>query len=596
MELRRRGVLKVATGYLIVSWLTLEIGHTLFNRFELPHAALKFVFVLLALGFPAVLFASWHGTFGGHGAEAGTAPGPAHEGSVHEGPWLAGVFGVVAIFAIAVAIAVRYFGMGPGAAHEAAPAGQEAAPAGTARAAAPAAEGDRSIAVLPFLDMSEASDQAYFADGMAEEILDLLAKVPTLKVIARTSSFQFKGKSQDVRDVGHSLGVANVLEGSVRKSGQRLRITTQLIRTSDGTHVWSETYDRELDDVFKVQDEIAGAVVQELKASLLGGAPPPASIGTSAQAYSLFLQARYLAARDTFEDVNKALALYTRVTELDPAYAPAWAGIAFCHGRRTANGVDTNGVGFEKQRAAAERAIALDPALASGYVTLATGILQFSRDWKKGAALVAKARELDPNNVEVLTITGHLARVTGRPEDAIGYFQQAIERDPLTLSTRRYLVSAYASAGRLADAEAEAQHALALDANYPALHYVLGRTLLAKGDRAGALAAFQAETSPAWREFGLPLGYRALGRSAEADAALAALLKNSAGSEFQVAETYAFFGDADKAFEWLGKARDLHDPGLIWVLKDPLLASLERDPRYGAFLKSLDLEVPVAGT
>jgi TolB-like protein len=458
----------------------------------------------------------------------------------------------------------------------------------TAASAAATAISDKSIAVLPFTDMSEKKDQEYFSDGLSEELIDLLVKIPGLHVPARTSSFYFKGKSEDIPTIARRLMVAHVLEGSVRKSGNNLRITAQLIRADTGFHLWSETYDRQLNDVFKVQDEIAGAVVEQLKVALLSGPAAPTATA-SPEAYNLYLQARYFAERDNPEDLDKAVVLYEQAIAIDPNYALAYAWLAQCYARRVANGADTNGVGYAKTRAAAERAIALDPKLPEGYLTLGSARMQYETNWVAAADLLRKAQELDANNPAVLQFAGHLTQATGTLADAETYFRRGIEKDPLNPLLRRYLARALYYEDRLAEAESTLRRLIELNPMFPGVRYELTRVLLARGDGNAALTAIEAEPSTSWKSFGLPLAYWKLHRGADAHTALAAMVANSAGSEFQVAETYAYFGEREQAFHWLEAAHVRHDPGVIWVRRDPLLRALVADPRYKEFLKEMKL-------
>jgi TolB-like protein/Flp pilus assembly protein TadD len=453
-------------------------------------------------------------------------------------------------------------------------------------AAAPAIP-EKSVAVLPFLDMSEKKDQEYFSDGLSEELIDRLTKIPELRVPARTSSFYFKGKQATIADIAKALAVAHVLEGSVRKSGNTLRITAQLVRVDNGYHVWSETYDRKLDDIFKVQDEIAGAVVGHLKLALLNGLTAPGST-TNIEAYNLFLQARYFTGRGNRDDLDKAVVLYDRAIAIDTNFALAYAALADCYARRVAEGVDTNGIGYAKSRAAAERAIALDPNLAEGYRALAYARLQYELDWAATRDLLQKAQALDPNNSLLLLLTGHLTQATGTLADAEGYFRRAIDNDPLNVRLRRYLARALFYQNKLSDAEQTLRQMIELDPRFPGAHYQLGIVLLARGDPKAALAAMEVEPS-SWKPLGLPLAYWALRRTTDARAALAAVVADSAGSEFQVAEIYGYIGEPDEALRWLEAARVRHDPGLFWVRRDPLLQSVVADLRYKAFLRKINL-------
>ena len=464
-----------------------------------------------------------------------------------------------------------------------------------------AAVAEKSVAVLPFTDLSEKHDQEYFSDGLAEELIDALTKIPDLRVPARTSSFSFKGKAVTVEDIARTLGVSHVLEGSVRKSGDRLRITAQLVRADNGFHLWSETYDRDAHDIFAVQDDIARAVSGQLRSTLLATQAAAPQQSTSPEVYTIYLQARHLAANDTRRDLDRALALYQEALDQDPKYAPAWVGLALCNVRRVAQGsvigsgqtaaADWYALAHADIIAAANRAIGLNPRLADAYVALAAANIQYERNWSSAAEALTKARAIDPNNADMLALYGHLSEATLRPGNAVDYFRRATERDPLNLLYRKYLGRALHYARRPAESATELQRAISLDPQFPGLHYELGRALLMSGDVAGASAAFLAEPEEgsAWRMLGLPIGYRAAGDAARAQAALADLVAHSAGAEFQVAEAYAFFSDTGRAFEWLEKARTLHDPGVVWVRHDDLLASIAGDPRFAAFLKRVGL-------
>ncbi len=435
--------------------------------------------------------------------------------------------------------------------------------------------------------MSEKKDQEYFSDGISEELIDLLAKTQGLEVTARTSSFYFKGRQATIGEIARTLNVAHVMEGSVRKSGNTIRVTAQLIRAGDGVHIWSETYDRDLKDVFKVQDEIALGVVQKLKLTLLP-APAAASARTvNSEAHALYLQGRYLKDRDTSEDLVKAEDCFRRALALDATYAPAWAGIATVASRQMANGYITEAKGLAAARDAASKAIQLDPQSGEAYAAL--GIVQIlAREWTQADATLASARKIDPTDSGVFMSAAVLARALGRDEEAIALFRQALEHDPLNLLARRYFARTLSFAGRLDQGEAEIRQVLDTNSSQPGAHYDLGRILLAKGQVDLAHAAFEAEPNASWKGFGLPLSYYAQHRTAEANAAFSTLLSNSAGAEFQIAETYADFGNADQAFKWLDAAVE-RDPGIIWLHNDPLFKGLTGDPRYSAILRKLKM-------
>ena len=453
------------------------------------------------------------------------------------------------------------------------------------RAAAP----EHSIAVLPFVNMSADKEQEYFSDGLAEELINLLARIPELRVPARTSSFSFRGRPATAGEIGNALNVAHVLEGSVRKAGNRLRITVQLVRSDSGYHLWSETFDRTLDDIFQIQDDIAHAVVDKLRLTLLTAVPSASAAGTNADAHNLYLQGQYLSGRETQADLDKAVEFFQRALALDPVYARAWAGLSAVYLRQVANSYIALDQGYALVRAAAEQAIALDPTLGDAYSSLVVVLVSVDHDWRGSAERLVRARALDPGNPLLLLTTAVVARALGNTDEAVALLRQALDRDPLNLLVRRYFARALYYAGRLTEAEAEIRQVLALSAAYPVAHYELGRILLAQGAVEAAVAAFEAEASPNWRTFCLPLGYHAQGRAADAQAALAAMLHDPTGSEFQIAEAYAYLGDADQAFRWLEAAVASRDPGILWLRDDPLLRGLTGDPRYAALLRTLNL-------
>jgi TolB-like protein len=469
---------------------------------------------------------------------------------------------------------------------------------GTRHTAAPlaaAAPNDKSIAVLPFADMSEAHDQEYFADGMSEQILDLLAKIPALKVIARTSSFQFKGKAEDMRVVGEKLGVATVLEGSVRKAGDRLRITAQLIRASDGTHLWSEVYDRQVRDIFRTQDEIADAVVAALKVSLLGAAPRPAPTANT-EAYALYLQGLAYAQRYNTPDSVKSRELFRRALVLDPNFALAWAALAGAEGDVLVfggGGVPGQDVSFAAIRdniaTAAKRAIELDPKLADAHVALANiGFLDY--DFVSSQREVRTALELEPDNPNALGVSIYLSIGSCRLEDAARFARRLIERDPLSVDPYRGLATALWFEGHAAEAEAVYRRLFAFRPDADSMHARLSLILLSEGRAQDALTELDAETTPGWQAVGRAMAFDALGRRAEADKLLAEVQTDHSGFQYQVAQIYAHRRDREHALLWLDRARQDHDPGYINYLKcDPMLSDLRADPRYQAMLAQLNL-------
>ena len=419
-----------------------------------------------------------------------------------------------------------------------------------------------SIAVLPFVDISQARDQEYFSDGLAEELLDVLAKTPQLRVIGRTSSFQFKGKNEDLRVIARKLGVDHLLEGSVRKEGSRIRITAQLIRASDGSHLWSETYDRTLDDVFKVQDEIANAAAQAMRVTLFAGQLPERNASAAGEAHNLYLEGRYFFKRRTKDDYEKAIVSFKRALEADSGFAPAWAGLAWVYALQAGLGLIPAESGSKQARDAAQRALGLDSKLVEAHTAMVYILTGYDWDWAAADAEVQQLLALDSGNADALYSAGLLARTLGRFDEAISLYQQAIARDPLNARLHNNLGLALYHSGSLAEAEEQLRKLLELSPGIAAGQAHLSKVLIARGQPEAALRAIEKESSEAWRMIGLPLAYHALGRVAESDAALRALSQKFAGEwAYQIAEVHAFRGEIDEAFAWLDRAYAQRDGG-----------------------------------
>ena len=449
-----------------------------------------------------------------------------------------------------------------------------------------------SIAVLPFADMSSAKNQEYFSDGLSEELLDVLAKIPQLRVIGRTSSFQFKGKNEDLRAIGNKLGVDHLLEGSVRKEGDRVRITAQLIKVADGSHLWSETYDRTLDDVFKVQDEIASAVARAMEMTLLAGKLPARSAPANGEAHNLYLEGRYFRERRSKDDYEKAIASFKKSIAADSGFAPPWAGLAWTYALQMGIGISPTETGIAQAREAADHALRLDPKLIEAHAALVYLFTGYVWDWAAADAEVKKILAIDPANLDGMHSAGIAARTLGRFDEAATLYQQVVIRDPLRFSSRNNLGLALYYGGRLAEAEEEFRKLLELRPGFAAGHCQLGKVLLAAGKPAAALASIENESSAAWKSIVLPLAYHALGRAAESDAALQELTKNFADDwAYQIAEVHAFRGEIDQAFAWLDRAYAQRDGGFSEMKGDPLLKNLKADPRHKAFLLKMRLPI-----
>lgn len=444
----------------------------------------------------------------------------------------------------------------------------------------------RSIAVLPFVDMSQARDQEYFSDGLSEELLNLLAKVSALQVTSRSSAFSYKGKEIKLSEVAKVLNVAHILEGSVRKSGNRLRITAQLIDARTDKHLWSETYDRSLDDIFAVQDEIAAAVVGQLKVTLLGEAPKAKPVDP--KAYALFLEARQLQRQGTREGLAQAVALIREALVIDPNLVNAWVSLAQCYSAQSDLGFRSNEEGYGLAREAMNQALAIDPNSAAAHAGMGALLQVTGHDLVVAAGHFERALALEPANTEIMTEAMRFGRSLGRHDLIVAMGEYVVAHDPLNTLALSTLSGALIRAGRDEEGFAHLRTVLRLAPNRGLTHYSIGSSLLRKGDLPGALAEFQQETSPTWKLDGLALIYHALGRKAESDAALNEIIaKYQKESSWNIAYIFAYRGEADLCFEWLEKAIVYRDPGLSLTAVQWPFTNVHRDPRWLPFLRRI---------
>jgi TolB-like protein/Tfp pilus assembly protein PilF len=463
-------------------------------------------------------------------------------------------------------------------------------------AATPAAPvvSERSVAVLPFVDMSEKHDQEYFSDGLSEELIDMLTKLPDLRVPARTSSFYFKGKQTKVSEIARELGVAHVLEGSVRKSGDRLRITAQLIRVDNGYHLWSQTFDRKIGDIFQIQDDISNAVVSALKASLSGLAQAHSRGDTlSADAYDLYLlaQSSYDRAKSK-EDFQKVVDELRNAIRIDPTFARAWAMLSRTLSSLAGFAMIEPTRGFEDARIAALKAIELSPDGSDGHRALAKILYLHDWNWERAEFESQRALAAGPDDPRNLMTAGIVADILGRGDEALQYAKRAVNEDPLSSSYFNMLGYYLMSAGKLTEAQAAYRRAQELQSSYIEAHWGLGRALLLDGKTLDALAEFERETDEEDRLPGRALAYYALGRSVDADAALdriKSIIAHGEQGAIVIAEIYAYRGERDQAFAWLARSCQQREPDCTGVKSNPLLKNLRLDPRYTALLHKLNL-------
>jgi TolB-like protein len=452
------------------------------------------------------------------------------------------------------------------------------------------AQPDKSIAVLPFVDMSEKKDQEYFSDGLSDELINRLSRSPGLKVIARTSSFQFKGRNEDVRSIAVKLGVAHLLEGSVRKADHRLRVTAQLVRASDGVQLWSDAYDRSLADIFQIQNEISDRVAKSLNATF-AIAERPIGRESDVAAYNLVLEGNYYKARRTKADLVKAVQVYKKAIAIRPGYALPWARLASAYllleERKAAPTAEDNA----KILGALDRALRLDPNLVWTYYTRAGFQMAINWDWAAARADHERMRELDPGNTYLLTSAlGDMALVSGRVGEAVAEYQREIEQNPLDPFSLEALGIALCASDRLQEC---LQYRLKLQQLHPDFEGVasfVGLAHLYLGELPEALAAMEKESERDLQLAGTAMVYTAMGERAESDAALKALKKGFAADDaYEIAQVHAYRGEADAALEWLWRSYQLHNSKVLFVKTDPLLRNLHGDPRFEALVAKLNL-------
>jgi TolB-like protein/class 3 adenylate cyclase len=448
---------------------------------------------------------------------------------------------------------------------------------------------EKSIAVLPFLDMSEKKDQEYFSDGLSEELIDHLVHSANLKVIARTSSFQFKGRNEDVRSIAHELGVTNVLEGSVRKDGQQLRITAQLIRGSDGMHLWSQSYDRNLVDIFKVQDEIADEVSRALRVALLYGRQA-GSREPDIRAYNLVLEGNYFKARRTLSDVEKAAQLYQQAIDINPDYALAWARLASAYlTEELLKGLPTEDQN-KRILDALDRAIRLDPKLPWAYYTRGGFEMNVTWNWAAAQADVERMRESDPRFFLLPRALGDIAFTFGEVNKAVELYQDDLERNPLDPDTQDRLGNALCAANQLQQCLEARLRLLQFHPEYGGINRSVGIARLYLNQFAAALATMQNEANEDYRLAGLAMVYSAMGRRAESDSALNSLIERFASSDaYRIAEVHAYRGEIAEAFRWLDRAYRDHNFPMVRLKAEPLLRNLHGDRRFEALLSRMGL-------
>ena len=590
-ELKRRNVLRVAAAYTVSAWLLIQVSETIFPLFGFDDTPARIVVIVLAIGFIPTLIFAWAFELTPEGVKKEKDVDRSQSITPHTGKKLDHVIMVILALALGY-FAIDKFVLEPQreAAHQQRQAEQLATVAEQSRQegrteALVGSYGDKSIAVLPFVNMSDDAGNEYFSDGISEELLNLLARVPELRVISRSSAFSFKDQNLEIPEIANRLNVAHVLEGSVRKAGNQVRITAQLIDARSDTHLWSATYDRTLDDIFAIQDEVAASVVGKLKVTLLGKTPHVQE--TDPEAYALYLQARYLNRQYTAEGYEQANDLYRQALAIDPGYAAAWDNLGKVY-------IDQAGIGprsvdedYTLAREMVEKALAIDSDYAPAHANLGWIAIYHDRDLAAAARHFERALELDPANPLIIRGAAGLFGSLGRLEQAIALNKFVISHDPVNPAGHYNMGINYYLAGQWDEAIASLRTALRLSPGYIGAGNYLSRCLLFKGDPEAALATVQPNMLEGARLEILATAYHALGDAPASNAALGEFIKKYGTSwPFNIALVLAYRNETDRAFEWLNKSIEYGD-WLSPIYLDPMFNNLHDDPRWLPLLESI---------
>ena len=562
-ELKRRNVYKVAVAYGVVAWLLMQVASQIFPFFDIPNWVVRLVVLILIIGFPVALIIAWAFEVTPEGikrTEAADAAGQQSRGVA----WIYIVL-IGAVLSVGLFFVGRYT------------AGHGTSQTRGVTAASP----EKSIAVLPLVNESGDPKDEYFSDGLSEELIAALAQISGLKVIGRSSSFRFKDRKEAPKTIGEELGVSTLLDGTVRKQGDRVRIVAALVNATDGIQLWTRTFDRELKDIFAVQQEIARAVAESLRVTFLASKEKSTQMATnSVEAHNAYLQGHFYSVRRNAEDYRKAIDYFDQAIQFDPDYALAyaersevWTVVGDLTGQRSA--------AFPKARNDAEKAVAIAPSLAEAHAAL--GWVRAFAEWKfaEGLSELQRAKELSPTNPTANDLLARVIVYTGRMKEAEGQARQAVELDPLSAGTQFTLGRVLFYAGKLDEADAAGRKMAELQPSASSSHRWQVLVAVQRGDGETALREAQLEPDDRIRSFELALAQYIRGDHKAADAALADLIANSRDSlAYQIAQVYAVRGEKDKAFEWLQIAFDNHDGGMPSLLVDPVLRGLRDDARY----------------
>jgi TolB-like protein/Flp pilus assembly protein TadD len=575
-ELKRRHVYRVAIAYGVVAWLLVQVATQVFPFFEIPNWAVRLVVFLTVLGFPVALVIAWAFELTPEGLkrDANIAP------NEYIPRWSTRRFAALIVSIAILAAGVPLFQL------------SRSKPTWVPWTDVTPTPSQKSIAVLPLLNESGNPDDEYFSDGLSEELIAALAQIKELKVIGRSSSFRFKNQKEDSKSIGEKLGVSTLLEGTVRKNGDRVRIVAELVNATDGSELWSGTFDRELKDIFAVQAEIAEAVATSLELTLLGTEDRSANKAStkSMEAHNAYLQGHFYFQRRNLEDYRKAVGFFDQAIRFDSDYALAYAERSEARAWIGDLSSEEKKEAWKAAGSDAEKAVAVDPKLAEAHAAL--GWVRFFIEWKfaEGLAELRRAQQLWPWNPTASDLLARVVVYFGQFEQAEKLARQSIELDPLAYQARISLARVLFAEGKLDETEAAARKAAELQPTAAGNHRFQVFVAIQRGDGEAALREAQLEPNEGYRRFELALADYTRGDRRAADAALAELIaKDRDFLAYQVAQVYAWRGENDKAFEWLQVSLDTHDTGTVSLLIDPLLQDLRQDARYKDVLAKIGL-------
>jgi len=564
-ELKRRNVIKAGVSYAVFSWLLIQVASILYPSFGWGQDAISKTLIVLIIGFPLwIIFAyvfEW--TTSGFKKTDDVAKETSISSTTSKK--MNGVIIAGLSLAVLLLVADRIFDFS---------------------GINDATNTNKSIAVMAFADMSPEKDQEYFSDGISEEILNLLAQITDLKVISRNSSFSFKNKEVTANEIGDALNVKHVLEGSIRKSGNTFRITTQLIDATNSSQLWSETYDRPMDDIFKIQDEIAANVSEQLQIKILG--KQKVNNSPDVEAYNLYLKAHHLSNQNTKTTYLSAEKIIKEALEIDSTYSDAWRTLANIYNTGMYNfSIRSYEEGIPLALEAAQKAVELDPNTGSNYIALSS-LQELNWDFEASAKNSEKALEIDPYNAIII---GTVANMTfGNIEKSVELLKRSIELDPLVYVNFYNLGFAYYKLGEIEKSEEAFETFKTYYPNSQILHYMMAQIRIAQGRNDEALIEIEQETHEFFSLYGLNFVHYALGNKKRADELLDKFIEKYGESDpSNLADLYAFRGNKDESFKYLNKALEIKDPVLMEALAYPSFKSMRDDPRWLEFINNLNL-------